>query len=192
MLPSRERDGQLPSRAGYTLRDFLLITLLAALGLATKHLLIPLSRALLSIFAIPGGVFFGGLYMMWLALARGIVNKVGSATLAAFVQACVTLVLGLSPVHGLLSVFIFLLPGIFVDLAFLIPGQRRRKRLARFVLACLGANVIGIVSVALVWGIGQRPLILLATIGALSGALGGLAAYFISEKIPPKALYPPA
>jgi ABC-type thiamin/hydroxymethylpyrimidine transport system permease subunit len=169
----------------------LLITMLAALGLATKHLLHPLSRTLLGAFSIPGGVFFGGLYMMWLALARGMVGKVGSATLAAFVQACVTLVLGLSPIHGLLSIFIFLLPGMFIDLAFLIPGQGKQKRMARFTLACLGANVIGIVSVALVWGIGQRPLILLAAIGAFSGGLGGLVAYLISEKMPSRAIHPP-
>ena len=157
--------------------------------MVTKHLLQPLSRSLLSAFFIPGGVFFGGLYMMWLALARGMVAKPGSATLAAFVQAGVNLLLGLSPILGVLSLFVYLLPGIFIDLVFLLPGQAALSRLARFTLACLGANVIGIVSVALVWGIGQRPLILLAAVGALSGAAGGLMAFFICEKMPSRALH---
>ena len=121
---------------------------------------------------------------MWLALARGIVGKTGSATLTAFIQGIVALILGLTPIHGLLSGFIFLLPGMSVDLIFLIPGQAKFNRLFRFSLACLSANVIGIVLVALVRGIVQRPLILLAAIGAFSGGLGGLVAFLISEKIP--------
>jgi len=121
---------------------------------------------------------------MWLALARGIVGKTGSATLTAFIQGVVALILGLTPIHGLLSGLIFLLPGMSVDLIFLIPGQAKFNRLCRFSLACLSANVIGIVLVALVRGIVQRPLILLAAIGALSGGLGGLVAFLISEKIP--------
>ncbi len=172
------------SAGRYTLRDLLIITLLAALGLATKSLLNPVSRFLLSALAMPGGVLFGGLYMMWLALARGLVGKVGSATLTAFVQGGVALVLGLTPVYGLLSAVIFLMPGIFVDLIFFIPARTDAGRLMRFTVACLGANLIGILLVALVWGIVRRPLILLAAIGALSGSLGGLMAYLISEKIP--------
>ena len=171
-------------REGYTLRDFLIISLLAALGVATKPLLNPLSRFLLGTFAIPGGVFFGGLYMMWLALARGIVGKAGSATFTAFIQGGMALVLGLVPIGGILSVLIFLLPGVSVDLVFLIPGGAKRYRLCRFILACLAANVIGITMVALVGGIVQRPLILLVIIGALSGGLGGLVGYMISERIP--------
>jgi len=190
MCHQRQSGDRTTPRDRYTLRDFLIITLLAALGLATKSLLNPLSRTLLGAFSIPGGVFFGGLYMMWLALARGFVNKAGSATLTAFVQGGVVLVLGLSPVQGLLSTLIFLLPGVLVDLVFLIPGQARLYRLFRFTLSCLVANVSGIILVALVWGIVGRPLILLVAIGALSGGLGGLVAYLISEKIPSRSLHP--
>ncbi|KPL18046.1 MAG: hypothetical protein AMJ92_09850 [candidate division Zixibacteria bacterium SM23_81] len=171
-------------REGYTLRDFLIISLLAALGLATKPLLNPLSRFLLGTLSIPGGVFFGGLYMIWLALARGIVGKAGSATFTAFIQGGTALILGLVPIHGILSMLIFLLPGVSVDLVFMIPAGAKRTRLCRFVLACTVANVIGITMVALVGGIVQRPLILLIIIGALSGGLGGLVGYMISERIP--------
>jgi len=180
----REPSDKISQRGRYTLRDFLIITLLAALGLASKPLLNPLSRLLLGTLSVPGGVFFGGVDMMWLALARGIVGKTGSAAVTAFIQGGVALVLGLSPIHGLLSTLIFLLPGVSVDLVFLIPGQAKLNRLCRFTLACMAANVTGIVLVALVGGIVHRPLILLAVIGALSGGLGGLVAYLISEKIP--------
>lgn len=184
----RETIKETPERGRYGLRDFLIISLLAILGLATKPLLNPLSRFLLGTLLIPGGVFFGGLYMMWLALARGIVRKPGSATLTAFIQGSVALVLGLSPIPGLLSALVFLLPGVSVDLIFLIPGQAKLNHLLRFTLACLAANVIGIISVALIGGILHRPLILLAIIGALSGGLGGLLAFLIFEKIPPSSI----
>jgi energy-coupling factor transport system substrate-specific component len=190
MCPPNQSADKTTHPGHFSLRDFLIITLLAALGLATKSFLNPLSRTLLGALSIPGGVFFGGLYMMWLALARGIVKKPGSAILTAFVQGVVALVLGLSPVQGLLSALIYLPPGVLVDLAFLIPGQAKFNRLLRFTLACLAANVSGIALVALALGIVHGPLILLVIVGALSGALGGLLAFVISEKIPSRSPQP--
>jgi hypothetical protein len=175
------------SQGHFSLKNLVVIALLAALGLVVKPLLNPLSRFMLSTFLIPGGVLFGGLYMMWLVLARGMVGKTGSATLAAFIQGVLASALGLSPLGGLVSILIYLLPGMAIDLIFLIPGRGKICRLSRYILSCMVANLTGIILVALLRGIVHGPLLLLMTVGAASGCVGGLAAYAVAGKIPLKA-----
>jgi len=172
----------------FSLRDLLIITLMAALGMAFKPLLQPFSRLLLNTFFVPGGVVFGGLYMMWLALARGLVDKPGSAVLAAFIQGVIALALGLSPASGILSLATFLLPGAAVELSFCIPGRGPASRASRFLVSCILANLTGIGIVILIRGFGQQPAVVLMIAGGLSGALGGLLAYAVAEKIPPRFL----
>ena len=170
----------------FTLRDLLIITLMAALGMAIKPLLQPFSRLLLNAFLIPGGVIFGGFYMMWLALARGLVKKPGSGLLAAFIQGVTALALGLSPSSGILSLATYLLPGAAVELSFGLPGKGAASRAARFLLSCVLANLTGIGIVILIRGFGRQPTVILMIAGGLSGGLGGLLAYAVSEKIPPR------
>jgi hypothetical protein len=159
---------------------------LAALGLASKSFLYPLARFLLSTFLIPGGVLFGGLYMIWLLLARSLVNRIGSATLTAFIQGTAAFALGLSSAPGLFCIFIYLLPGIVVDSVFILLSVGGTiASLLRFTLSGALANLVGIATVAMTQGFAGRPLALLMAVGSLSGALGGLAAFFVSRKIPP-------
>ena len=189
MSPDRKSALETSSPGYFSLRDLVVIALLAALGLVVKPLLNPLSRFMLSTFLIPGGVLFGGLYMMWLVLARGLVEKTGSATLAAFIQGMVASALGWSPFGGLIAILIYLLPGVAIDLIFLIPGRGNIGRLARYILSCMAANVTGILLVALLRGIVHGPLLLLMIVGMASGCLGGLAAYGVAGKIPLKPTF---
>jgi len=175
----------------FSLRDLLIITLMAALGMAIKPLLQPFSRLLLNTFFVPGGVVFGGFYMMWLALARGLVGKPGSGILAAFIQGVTALALGLSPASGILSLAAFLLPGAAVELSFCIPGRGPASRASRFLFSCILANLTGIGVVILIRGFGQQPAVILMIAGGLSGGLGGLLAFAVSEKIPPRFLSAP-
>jgi len=172
----------------FSIRDLLIITLLAALGMAIKPLLQPFSRILLNTIFVPGGVVFGGLYMMWLALARGLVDKPGSGILAAFIQGITALALGLSPASGILSLATFLLPGAAVELSFSIPGRGPASRASRFLFSCILANLTGIGLVILIRGFGQQPAVILMVAGGLSGGVGGLLAFAVSEKIPPRFL----
>jgi hypothetical protein len=174
----------------FSLRDLLIITLLAALGIAIKPLLQPFSRLLLNAFFVPGGVLFGGLYMMWLTLARGLVNKPGSGILAAFLQGMTALTLGLSPANGVLSLATYLLPGAAVELSFCIPGRGMLTRASRFLLSCILANLAGIAMVVLIRGFGRQPVLILMIIGGLSGGLGGLVAFAVAEKMPQRFLMP--
>jgi len=164
------------------------MALLAALGLASKSLLYPLARFLLSTFLIPGGVFFGGLYMIWLVLARDLVNKAGSATITAFIQGMVAFALGLSSAPGFLSILMYIFPGIAVDLIFIFSGGGTAASLLRFTLSGAIANLVGVTTVAVAQGFPNQPLTLLMALGGLSGSLGGLAAFFVSQKIPRRFL----
>jgi hypothetical protein len=174
----------------FSLRELLTIALLASLGMAAKPLLQPVSRLLLNTFFIPGGVVFGGLYMMWLVLARGLVDRPGSGILAAFIQGLIALALGLSPAHGLLSMAAYLLPGAAVELTWLVPGRGEAVRATRCMLSCALANLTAVATVALIRGFEGRPVLVLMIIGALSGGLGGLVAFSVIRKIPRRLLTP--
>jgi hypothetical protein len=166
----------------------LTIALLASLGMAAKPLLQPFSRLLLNTFFIPGGVLFGGFYMMWLVLARGLVDRPGSGILAAFMQSLIAFALGLSPAQGMLSVATYVLPGAVVELIFLVPGRGALIRVVRCILSCALANLAGIAVVAVIRGFEGHPVLVLMIIGAFSGGLGGLVAFAVMEKIPHRFL----
>ena len=174
----------------FSLRDLLIIAMMAALGMAIKPLLQPFSRVMLNTVFVPGGVVFGGFYMLWLVLARGLVDKPGSGILAAFIQGVTALALGLSPTSGILSLATFLLPGAAVELAFSIPGRGLLPRAGRFLLSCILANLTGVGIVILIRGFGHGPAVIMMIAGAISGGLGGLLAFAVSEKIPRKFLTP--
>jgi hypothetical protein len=182
---SRRRPGRSPV---FSLRDLLIITLMAALGMAVKPLLQPFSRLMLNAFQVPGGVIFGGFYMMWLALARGLADRPGGGILAALIQGVVALALGLSPASGVLSLATFLLPGAAVELAFGIPGRGTLSLAGRYLSSCVLANLTGVGMVILIRGFGRQPAIVLLILGGLSGILGGLLAFAVSARIPRRFL----
>lgn len=167
----------------YTTFDLMLIALMAALGLAAKPLVVPLAHLLTGPLFIPGGAVAGGFYMLWLVLSGSLVQKRGAATLTALVQGIIVLVSGLFGSHGVASLFTYALPGLAVDLLWLALRSRGEQKLACF-LAGIAANLSGtFLSNLVFFRLPFLPLLLSLTAAALSGGLGGLIAWQISDKV---------
>ena len=130
---------------------------------------------------MPGGSLSGGFYMMWLALARVIVNKPGSALLFGFSQGLTVMLIGFFGSHGVFSVVSYTLPGLVVEVfAIFFRGQ------SLFVLCLYSivANVSGTVAVAVV--VMQLPFIMLVismVSSVLSGMMGGYFADMVLRKL---------
>ena len=77
---------------GFSTRDLILIGILAAIGLAIKPIVSPISKAVSAPLLLPGGSFAGGFYMMWMVLAVMLTGKPGAATIFGVIQAVVVLV----------------------------------------------------------------------------------------------------
>ena len=56
----------------FSTQDLVVITMMAALGLAIKPIVTPLSQIITGPLYIPGGVVAGAFYMLWIVLAYGL------------------------------------------------------------------------------------------------------------------------
>lgn len=162
----------------FILRDIILISLLAAMGIATKQIVAPIIMVVTSPLYIPAGTLAGGVYMMWPVIARGLVRKPGAALLCSFIQSIVVF-LSAFGLHGAATFPVYLAPGLAIELVFLVRWNRSPS-LILSVLAGLGANVAGSFMVAtIMMGIHDYVLILVLAAASISGIIGGVMAFGI-------------
>jgi len=168
---------------GFSIYNLMIITLLAALGIAVKIPLQPLVHMISSPLFMPGGALAGGIYMMFIVLAVSITGKVGAAFLCGFVQAILVMITGLGGHHGALTIFTYTMPGLVVDLMMFISKHRGCCRVCCFFGSML-ANVTGTLMVSLAFfAMPLVPMLLRLGSAALSGGLGGLLAWSIAKQL---------
>lgn len=157
--------------------DLALVTLFASLGMATKNIIAPLAALIAGPLAVPGGMVAGGIYMMWPILASGLVRKVGAASFCAGIQAFISLTMAFGN-FGILSFPIYFLPGLAIDIFFLLTTHR-----ACCVACCMGAgaiaNAVGTTLVVFALGLPQVYLLFVLVVAAISGFVGGYIANMI-------------
>lgn len=166
----------------FSTRDLVIIAILAALGIAIKPVVVPIAHMIAAPFFIPGGAFAGGLYMMWLVVGMGIVGKRGTATLIALVQALLVMITGVPGSWGVMSLVIYTLPGVVMDLGLLLVRHRACCLRCCF-LAGMLANVTGTLAVSMVMLLPTIPLLLALCTAALSGGVGGIIAWEILKQL---------
>src|SRR5690554_4992678 len=169
--------------ARYSVFELVIIALMACLGIAIKPFVVPLAHIVTGPLFIPGGVVAGGFYMLWIVLGAGLVGKAGTATLIAIVQAIMVLSLGVFGTHDIMSVFTYMLPGLAVDLLFILT-KHRGCCLGCCFFAGIAANISGSFLVNLVFfRLPLVPLLLSLSTAALSGGLGGIIAFNLYKKL---------
>jgi hypothetical protein len=167
----------------FKLNELLIITFMASIGLAIKPIVVPLIHMITGPLMIPGGALAGGFYMLWIVIGAALVDKKGSATLIALVQAIIVMISGTFGTHGFISLFTYLLPGIMIDV-FLIISRRSIKTITTFFICGVIANVSGTYLSNLVFfRLPVVPLLFSLASASLSGGLGGIVAYKIFYKI---------
>ena len=166
----------------FSTRDLVLIAILAALGIAIKPVVVPIAHMVAAPFLVPGGAFAGGLYMMWLVVGMGIIGKRGTATLIAIVQGVLVMITAVPGSWGVMSLVIYTLPGVAMDVGLLLVGHRACCMRCCF-LAGLLANVTGTFSVSMVMLLPRIPLLLGLCTAALSGGVGGILAWQVIKQL---------
>ncbi|WP_353892858.1 ECF transporter S component [Proteinivorax hydrogeniformans] len=170
----------------FSIYDLMIIALMACLGLAVKPIVVPLAYIITGPFFIPGGVVAGGFYMMWIVMGAALVGKTGSATLIALVQAIVVISVGFFGTHGIMSLATYILPGVAVDLIFLISRHKGCCAGCCFA-AGIAANVSGSFLVNLVFfRLPFVPLVLSLAVASLSGGIGGIIAHKVVKQFKDK------
>lgn len=161
--------------------DLVVITMMAALGIAVKPIVAPLAQIITGPLFIPGGAVAGGVYMLWLVLGYGLTgNKPGTAFLIGLVQGLIVLPLPFGN-HGAFSLITYSAPGLAVELVYLFLKGPISP--ARAFIGGVAANLTGtfLVTVVLmrvvIWRLAITPFLLLVFAAALAGGMGGLAAH---------------
>ncbi len=159
------------------------MAMVAAMGIAIKAIIVPLAQIITGPLFIPGGVVAGGFYMAFLVLGESITRKLGTATVVALIQAAVVTITGALGSHGAASLLTYTLPGIAVDLLFLIIRRRADTAISCFAGGVL-ANITGSFAGNLaIFNLSFIPLMLSLCAAALSGGLGGLVAHAIGSNV---------
>lgn len=168
--------------------DLVVITMMAALGIAIKPIVTPLTHIITGPLLIPGGVVAGGFYMLWLVLAYGLTdNKYGSALLVGLVQGIIVILQPFAN-HGAFSLISYAAPGLAVELIYLVLRSGPTTPVPAF-LGGAAANLTGsfLVTVVImgidVWRLPLVPLLLMILTAILAGGLGGLVAYGLLGKL---------
>jgi hypothetical protein len=161
----------------FTVFDLILLAFMAALGIAVKPVFSTLTHLITGPLMIPGGSFAGGLYMLFMILGAGLVRKRGSATLIALVQALIVMVTGISGSHGVASLLTYGLPGLVVDILWVIMRHNGCCCICCF-FGGMAANITGAFMVNVVFfSLPVIPLLLSLALAAFSGGLGGVIAW---------------
>ena len=108
------------------------MVLMAACGLSIKIIVGPLCKLIAVTLLIPVGSVAGAVYMIWPMLSILVVKKIGAASMVGLVQGIVVLITGFFGSHGILSLIIYTIPGVFIDIGFIIIRQFRGKWLLFF------------------------------------------------------------
>jgi energy-coupling factor transport system substrate-specific component len=160
----------------FSAKDLLIITAIAALGIAVKPIVGPVSKFISTPLGIPGGSLAGGFYMMWLVLAITIVNKKFTGTVFGVLQAILVLLVGMTGKQGAFSLVSYTLPGIVADL--LYHTIKHRRYLLTHITLSTCANLTGSLATALFFF--RLPAVMVAiniAFATASGIMGGYLSY---------------
>ncbi len=167
----------------FRLVDYILMAMLAALGIAVKTIIVPLVQIITGPLFIPGGVVAGGIYMMFLVLGKAVIQKPFVATIISLIQAALIILSGSLGAHGAASLVTYTLPGLAIDIVFILFRKTAQLKAACF-LSGIAANMAGSFAVNLaIFNLSFIPLMVALTASALSGGLGGLIAASLTQQI---------
>ena len=167
----------------FSLFELILLTFIAAAGIAVKPVVVSLSHLITSPLLIPGGALAGGLYMLFPVLGGALVGKRGGATLVCVIQCLVVMVSGVYGSHGAASPLTYIVPGLLVDLLWALLATNGAALLPCF-FGGMVANVSGTLLVNLVFfRLPLIPLLLSAALAAFSGGWGGIIAWEMIKRL---------
>ncbi len=155
-----------------TTLDAVFVALMSACGLALKPIVGPLFKLIGSALLIPSGSMAGAIYMIWPMLALLIVKQSGIATTVGLIQGIIVMVTGIYGSHGVLSMITYTIPGIIIDLVYLMIYRFENQWL--MVIPAAMGNVSGTAIVSIVFlHLPLIPLIIGLIPAFFFGALGG-------------------
>lgn len=169
----------------YNLRQLIFLTLCCDMGLFAKKIIAPFANIITDSMRIPGGIGTS-FSLMFLVVAASIVPVKGCATLMGFVQSMIALSLGMVGSMGALSPIGYVVPGIIIDLVFMISRNLKSDLLPVMTIAnMLGAAAACLIANVIVFHLSGVPLALYITVALASGGVCGSLGGFLARRLKP-------
>ncbi len=167
------------------LRRLIFMALCCDLGVFAKKLIVPAANILTDSLHIPGGVGTS-FSLMFIVVAAVFVPRFGSATLMGLVQSGIALCMGTVGSLGALAPLGYILPGIAIDCVLLVSRKLKLSRNESLVMANALASVAAcLVANAVVFNLRGIVLLLYVSVSLTSGAICGVLAGSVAEKLEP-------
>ncbi|MBR2762601.1 MAG: hypothetical protein IKD66_15700 [Solobacterium sp.] len=165
------------------LRKLLYMAICCDLGIISKRLISPFANVLTDALHVPGGIGTS-FSLMFLVIGAALTDTFGSGLLMGALQSGIALALGATGSLGALSPIAYMIPGIAIDLVFLL--LRRAKKETAVMAACIIAPLTASLTAnALIFQLKGVVLLLYAGIACSTGALCGLIAIPLIERLLP-------
>ena len=163
----------------YSLRNLLFLTICCDLGLFSKRLIAPAANILTDFMRIPGGIGTS------FSLAE-LVPIFGCATLMSIIQSMIALSLGMVGSMGILSPIGYIVPGMVIDLIFLLSRKTDLGTDLTLTLANMfGAAAASLTANLIVFHLPGVPLALYVVVALASGAVCGCFAGVLAKRLRP-------
>ena len=167
----------------FNLRALVFMALCCDLGMISKKLISPAANVITEFLHIPGGIATS-FSLMFLVIAASVVSLPFCATLMGGVQSLLALILGTTGSMGIFAPIGYIMPGLVIDLVFLLwkkvswdpPLGIMLASVAASVTACLTANII-------VFRLRGIILLLYVCVSATGGAICSLLANVLTERL---------
>ena len=157
----------------YKLRNLIFLTLCCDMGLFSKRLIAPVANIVTDMLRIPGGIGTS-FSLMFLVVAAALIHVRGCATMMGFVQSMIALSMGMIGSMGALSPIGYVVPGIIIDLVFLVSRKMNTELLPVMTIAnMLGAAAACMTANIIVFHLRGVPLALYLAVALASGAVCG-------------------
>lgn len=162
----------------FTLRDFILISLIAVISIITKPYIKSLSFSFTSMYNLPGGIIGGVFYMMWLSLIYRLVPKTGTVLLFSILQIFLAMsIMGMPPGYAMT----FIPTGLAAELVFKFF---KGSEIWGNILAGAVANAVGSASMYLLFfGSQKEPLMIGIAIALISGGASGILTQILINRL---------
>ena len=169
----------------HRLRNLIFLALCCDLGLFSKRLIAPAANVITDFLRIPGGIGTS-FSLMFLIVAAELVPVFGCAALMGAVQSILALSLGMVGSMGALSPIGYIVPGLVIDIIFLISRKMKLNTETGMILAnMLSAMAAGFTADLIVFRLRGPALALYLSVGALSGAFCGCLGYALAKRLKP-------
>lgn len=155
------------------------------LGLVTKKLINPFANIISDALHIPGGLS-AGFSIMFLIIAAELGYFKGAGTLMGLVQGLLALVMGRVGSMGAFMPIGYLMPGIAMDLIYLVEPHLRLSAKERMVIAnSLTAVTASAAANCIVFHLSGVVLALYLSVSAFSGAIYGMLGHAVVMRLQP-------